>query len=346
MAVHSIIFGHDLGQPAYLFTLSNEKGMQVSVTNYGATITKIVVPGILGETVQIACGFDQLSDYFSAEYTSENPYFGATIGRYANRIAGGRFQLDGTTFNLEKNFHDHHLHGGRQGFDKHFWHVSEVNNQKNELRLYRKSKHLEEGYPGNLEVEAIFRLSEENELSISYRGVTDQPTFVSLTNHTYFNLSGFKRDIENHRVRIDSKQYISMSESLDKNGAFKSVHQTAPDLRHGMAIKRVHRELGSGVDHFFVFDKSEQLKEVAEFLCPENGLTMKVLTNAPGAQFYTAAHLSDQLRRNEKERYGQMMAFCFECHEMPNGPNLNPVRGLLNPEDVYECQTVFKFPIQ
>lgn len=344
MAVHRIIFGHDLGQPVHLFTLRNASGLQVSIMNYGATITKILIPDRNGDLVQVVCGFDKLSDYLSDFYQSINPYFGATIGRYANRIANGQFRLEATTYHLSKNFRDHHLHGGDRGFDKHIWSVAEVNDEKNELRLRRKSDDMEEGYPGNLEVEVIFQLSESNELSISYRAVADQPTVVSMSNHTYFNLSGFRSNIESHVASINSNEVMSISDCLGKNGVTQSVQNTPFDLRHGVDLKRIHSMLRSGIDHYFLFNMHESpLKEVAEFHSVENGLKMKVSSDAPGAQFYTAAQLSNQLSRNENEKYGPMMAFCFECHEYPNGPNRQVPRGLLEPHHEYRRKTILKF---
>ncbi len=264
MAVHSIIFGHDLGQPVRLFTLSNRNGMQVTITNFGATITKILVPRINQEAIQVACGFDALADYVSQEYAAHNPYFGATIGRYANRIAHGKFQLDGVDYHLKSNFHGHHLHGGHRGFDKQIWEVKAVDEKNNELKLSRKSVHLEEGYPGNLEAEVIFRLSDDNELCIIFQAATDRPTVVSLTNHTYFNLSGFRSDIEDHTAKIESVQMLSMIDCLDQNGKTTSVHSAPLDLRQGVELKRVHDALGGGVDHYFVFKQGGRLQEVAE----------------------------------------------------------------------------------
>ena len=334
--------GHQISQ----YTLSNTAGLKVNIMNYGATITSIITPTQDGQTKNIACGFDSLEGYFSKDYLQNAPYFGCTVGRYASRIKDGKFTIDGQDYNLAVNNGPNHLHGGLVGFDKKVW-TAEIldDGESHTLKMSLLSEDMEEGYPGNVTVEVTFTLSEENELSIHYDATTDKTTPLSLTNHTYFNLSGFSNTIEQHRVKITSTTILEPDHTNVPVGKVTSVLSTAADLSTGRALGECFAQMETGFEHYYTFDKPDgELALVAEIADPQSGLQLEILTTEPGGLFYTGFFTSDKLQRENGEQYGKYRGFCFETSRYPNGPNIpNSPRSLTNPGERFRSKTVFKF---
>lgn len=339
-------FGTFEQQPVQLFTLSNNNGMTIKVTNYGATVTSILMPDAKGNVSNIVAGFDTFSGYFSEEYIKNSPFFGGIIGRYTSFIKNSEFTLDGKVYKLANNANPHHIHGGKKGFDKRLWQV--VKQQKNEkmvsLTLSLMSPDGEEAYPGNVEVSVEYVLTNNNELKINYQGKTDKRTPLSLTNHTYFNLSGFKDDALGHNVQLLSKAYLTPDDVGMHDGKLTQVHG-ATDFNQLKPLRSAFKELPQGFEHFYVFDNKDQsLDKIAYIEEPKSGRSMEVFTTEPSTLFYTGRYTSDKLQREDGTRFGKFRAFCIETSKYPNGPNIpNSPRTILNPGELYAETTVYKF---
>ncbi len=346
MKVDKKIFGNHGGKEIYQFVMTNNHGMMVKIINYGATITSISVPDKNGKRHELACGFDTIEGYFSSTYQKNAPYFGCTVGRYASRIKDGKFKIEGKAYTLAVNDGSNHLHGGLSGFNKKVWSAEAIEEDNAAgVRMSLKSPHLEEGYPGNLAVKVTFMLSNDNELVISYEGSTDQTTPLSLTNHTYFNLSAFERTIENHQAIIMADAYLAPDETNVPGGEVATVAGTSADLRTGKLLKEAIKELEKGFEHYYLFDKGiNKLRKVATFSEQESGRKLEVFTTEPGMLFYTGFFTSDKLQRENGDQYGRYRGFCCETHRYPNRPNLeNSPASVSRPGEKFESQTVFKF---
>ena len=336
-----IEFGKVENQMISLFALKNRNGMVVKIMDYGATITSIQIPTKLGIR-ETTCGFDKLDGYLSKRYTACNPYFGSTVGRYANRIKDGSFNLDGKKYQLAINNHSNHLHGGIKGFDKRIWKVnlSKANDQKVTMSL--KSLHFEEGYPGELEVKVTFELNNANELSITYYGVADRKTPVSLTNHTYFNLSGFAEDIARHKVEIHSNTLLKKTISGCPDGSHEKMKSTF-DFSEPRLLESTLGELSKGIDHYYVFDKVPwDNKQVARVSCSLTGVCLELETSEPGMQFFTALNLNSDITSVKTGK--SATAFCCEPHRYPNGPNImNSPGSFTSPNEPYQSENIYRF---
>ncbi len=338
-------FGSVEGKEVDLFVLSNQNGMKVKVTTYGATITSIILPDKNGDTVDIVCGFDTLEGYQTTEYKSNAPYFGCTVGRYASRIKNGKFQLGAAQYDLINNDGPNHLHGGKTGFDKRIWSASSIEGEGSVgVRMELFSPHLEEGYPGNVNVSVEFRLTPENAIIIDYAGSTDQVTPLSLTNHSYFNLSGFTETIENHTALVAASHHLKPDTTNVPIGEIESLKNLPCDLSIGKRFKDVFNKLATGFEHYFIFDKPLwELEKVAEFSEPDSNRKLEVFTSEPGMLFYSGYFTSDKLQRENGDQYGKFRGFCCETHRYPNGPNIAGSPGsLTTPEQPYKSQTIFK----
>ncbi|MDQ3814359.1 MAG: galactose mutarotase, partial [Armatimonadota bacterium] len=284
------------GKAATLYTLTNSHGVQAQITNYGGIVTVLKVPDRRGWLGDVVLGYDNLADYIK-----DTPYFGALIGRYGNRIANGKFTLDGKTYMLAKNNGPNHLHGGIKGFDKVVWKARPVRRRDRvgvELRYF--SKNGEEGYPGNLMTRVVYWLTNRNELRIDYRAVTDKPTVLSLTHHSYFNLAGAGNgDILKHRLMINANRFTPVNSTLIPTGQRQSVRGTPFDFRRpmtiGARINANHPQLkfGNGYDHNYVLNRHRQsLILAARVEEPTSGRVMMVYTTEPGMQLYTGNFLN------------------------------------------------------
>ena len=331
-----------------LFLLTNDNGMQASITNYGCIVTSLTAPDRNGLLADVVLGFDNLDHYLAG-----HPYFGAIVGRYGNRIANGAFTLDGETYALARNNNANHLHGGATGFDKALWSAKpEFNAEGPRLRLAHVSANGDEGYPGRLEVFVEYTLTHDNELRVDYRATTDDPTHVNLTNHSYFNLAGpGGGDILSHEVLINADHFTPVDEGLIPTGEIRSVEGTPMDFREpatiGARIDTDDEQLrfGSGYDHNFVLNRVDrELSLAARVIEPTTGRVMEVLTIEPGVQFYTANFLDGGLTGKGGTAYGRRCALCLETQHFPDSPNKPEFpTTVLRPGEVYESTTVYRF---
>jgi len=325
-------FGTTAGAEVYLYTLTNELGYEVSIAAYGASITTLKVPGRNGVFGDIVLGYDTLDDYVT------NPrYFGACIGRHANRIAEGRFSLNGVDYQLGRNNGANHLHGGFNGFDKRVWSATEDGNV---LRLSYLSKDGEESYPGNLEAFVDYRLS-GNELSIEYRASTDRDTIVNLTNHSYFNLAG-AGTILDHELTLHADSFTPVDGELIPTGEIKSVTGTPMNFLEG---RRIRSEVD--YDHNFVLNNWDgSLRPAARLSESTTGRVLEVLTTQPGIQFYNGNFLDGSFVGKRGVTYEKYAGLCLEPQHFPDAPNHpNFPSTILRPGEEYKQTTIFRFSL-
>ena len=332
------------GAKVMLFTLKNTQNVTVKIITYGGIITALQVPAKDGKMVDLVLGFNTFQ-----EYLGEHPYLGAIIGRYANRITGGRFVINGAEYQLAKNEGKNHLHGGNVGFDKVVWSAEEMqSDQAVGVRLFYLSKDGEEGYPGNLRTIVTYQLTNQNELTIEYEAVTDKPTVVNLTNHSYFNLSGEgSGDVLRHEIMINADQYSVVDEDLIPTGELKPVKDSPLDFTVRRPIGARISKLEGGYDHNYVLNKNEnELLLAARVFDPDSKRMMEVFTTEPGIQFYTANFLNGTLKGKSGRVYDKHGAFCLEAQHFPDAPNHAAFpTTLLNPGETYRQKTVYKFSI-
>lgn len=336
------------GEPVDLYVLSNANGMEVAVTNYGGILVSVKAPDRSGKLADVVLGFDSLAGYLGNE-----PYFGAIVGRYGNRIAMGRFTLDGHEYHLAQNDGTNSLHGGVRGFDKRVWSAKEVSeNGVPAVQLSYVSKDGEEGYPGNLSATVTYTLTEKNELKIDYGATTDKPTVLNLTNHSYFNLAGAgSGDILSHVVTIHADRFTPVDASLIPTGKLESVAGTPLDFRKPTAIgARINADneqirLGHGYDHNFVLNrKGTGLVPAARVVEPSSGRVLEVLTTQPGLQFYTGNFLDGTIHGKGGKAYGRRSGFCMETQHFPDSPNRPEFPSVvLRPGERFASTTVFRF---
>ena len=337
------------GKTAELYTLKNKNGMQVSITNFGATVVSIMVPDKAGKVADVALGYDDL-----AGYELNKNYLGVLVGRYGNRIAHGKFSIDGTEYTLAKNNGDNSLHGGIKGFNKALWKAKDVSNGgEAAVEMKYVSKDGEEGYPGNLSVTVIYTLTNKNELKIDYSATTDKKTVVNLTNHTYFNLAGQGNgDILKQELMIDADTFTPVDAGLIPTGELKKVEDTPFDFRKPTAIgARIDAsdeqiKLGGGYDHNFVVNRKAAtgLSLAARVSDAASGRTMEVWTTEPGVQFYTGNFLDGSFKGKGGITYQKRTAFCLETQHFPDSPNHPSFpTTLLKPGEKYHTTTVYKF---
>ena len=335
------------GTPVEVFTLKNAGGMEVRAINYGGIITALRVPDRAGKVDDVVLGFDRLEDYL----TKNDPFFGAIIGRYGNRIAKGQFSLQGQTYTLATNNGPNHLHGGNQGFDKVFWKAEPVAG-RNALRFSRISPDGEEGYPGTLNVQVTYTLSDKNELTVEYVATTDKPTVVNLTQHTYFNLAGqASGDILGHQLMLNADRYTPVDATLIPTGELAPVAGTPFDFRKpaaiGARIDHAHPQLknGLGYDHNWVLNRSGSgLQLAARVTEPKSGRTLEVRTTEPGIQFYSGNFLDGKLTGKAGAVYRHRTGFCLETQHFPDSPNQPSFPSTtLKPGQEYKTSTVFTF---
>ncbi len=329
------------GADVFCFTLSNEKGMHVILSNYGGIIQSIIVPNKVGKAVDVVLGFEHIQKYWSEEYLENYPYFGAIIGRYANRIAQGKFAVDGKTYQLSTNAGKHQLHGGITGFDKKVWQVMASTNE--EVILHYHSKNGEEGFPGNVHVQLSFKLAETNALSIAMTAQTDQVTPINLTHHGYFNLEETGH-IGEHELQIAANHILIQDADFVTTGELKSVEGTAHDFTKPKAIAADWDTI-MGYDQTFVLNSVNQ-KAAATVFAPQSGICMELFTNQPSIQFYTAKHLTPMKGKNGLD-YGPFTAFCLEDQVHPDAVNhAHFPNTLLRPGEIYIHETRYVFSVR
>ena len=338
------------GKQVELFTLRNKNGMEMSVTNYGGRIVSLMVPDRSGKKEDIVLGYDSLSGYLN----SKEQYFGAAIGRYGNRIAKGTFKLDNQEYKLAINNPPNSLHGGVKGFSAKVW--DGVQNGDNEVELTLVSPDMDEGYPGELKVMMIYRLTDKNEVAIYYSAKTSKPTVINLTNHTYFNLHGAGHgDILDHHLYINADKYTPVDSTLIPTGNIEPVKGTPFDFTKPLAIGQrindtnVQLAFGKGYDHNFILNKtkSEKVSFAASVYDPISGRYLEVFTNEPGIQFYTGNFLKGKEIGKKHRSYDFRSAFCLETQHFPDSPNHPEFPTVvLKPGEIYSSACVYRFSIK
>lgn len=347
------------GQQVDVYRLTNANGIELQVTNYGGIILSLKTPNVEGEFDDIALGFNSLETYLSDEYRQANPYFGAIIGRYGNRIAGGQFSLDGETYSLATNDGNNHLHGGEQGFNRVLWQAEPFENDTGAgLILRYTSEDGEEGYPGRLETEVTYTLTDNDELMVDYRAVTDKATPINLTQHSYFNLKGEGSDtILDHQLLLNASQFTPVNESLIPTGEIRSVEGTPFDFTQltpiGERIDQDNEQLGfgGGYDHNFVIDRdsaaSDELVLAATVWEPQSGRMVEMSTTEPAIQFYSGNFLDGSLIGKQGQAYEHRSGFALETQHYPDSPNQEAFPStLLAPGETYRSRTVYRFSAQ
>ena len=337
------------GRAVDLYTLTNKKGMEVTITNFGGIIVSLKAPDRNGKFDDVVLGYDSIDGYLT-----NKAFFGALIGRYGNRIAHGQFKLDGKTYNLPKNDGDNTLHGGTTGFNKRLWTAKDVSGSKGQaLELTYTSKDGEEGFPGNLSVKVVYTLTDENELHIDYSATTDKDTVVNLTNHSYFNLAGQRNgDILGHQLMIHADRFTPVDQTLIPTGELKAVKDTPFDFTKATAIgARINNDdqqikFGKGYDHNWVLNGgiTGTPRLAVEAYESNSGRVLQELTTEPGVQFYSGNFLDGSITGKGGKVYNLRYGFCLETQHFPDSPNhANFPSTELKPGQKYHTTTVFKF---
>ncbi len=333
------------GTSVDIYTLTNKNGMEVKITNYGAAIVSLTAPDRRGQLADVTLGYDDLQGY-----VQDTAYFGATIGRYGNRIAKGRFSLGGVQYTLAQNNNGNHLHGGIRGFNKVLWKATRRTDASGaHLKLAYSSKDKEEGYPGNLAVTVTYTLTDENELKIDYDATTDKETVLNLTNHSYFNLAR-AGSILGHELKLNADRFTPTDATSIPTGELRDVKNTPFDFLRptaiGARIEMPDQQLlfGIGYDHNFVLNNPNgALALAAEVYEPTTGRVMQVLTTEPGVQFYSGNFLKD-VKGKAGKVYQKRGAFCLETQHFPDSPNKPQFPSVvLKPGATYRQTTIYKF---
>jgi len=337
------------GTPVQLYTLRNGKGAEAKICNYGGIVVSFKVPDRNGHLGDVVLGYDKLEDYVKL-----TPYFGCLVGRYGNRIAKGKFTLDGKEYSLATNNYPNALHGGIKGFDKVVWEAKMMGTPEGSgLELHYVSKDGEEGYPGNLSVTAVYTLTDDNGLRLEYTATTDKDTVVNLTQHSYFNLAG-KGDILNEEVMIPADKFTPVDSTLIPTGELRPVEGTPFDFRKPTAIgARIHQideqlKFGNGYDHNWVINKPMgKLGLMARVYDPASGRVLEVLSTEPALQFYTGNFLDGSIKGKGGWVYQFRDAFCMEPQHYPDSPNHPDFPStVLKPGETYKNTIIYRFSVR
>ncbi len=333
------------GQEVYKYWIENTKGMQVGLIDFGATVVDLLVPDRAGNKLDVSLGYDKVKSY-----ETQTTYFGAIVGPYANRISDAQIEIDGISYKLDANNNENTLHSGYNTMAKKVWEVAE--HLDNQITFVYHTKHLEQGFPGNIECKVTYVVTEKNELSISYHGVSDQKTTLNMTNHTYFNLNGWESgDVYSHELMIKASGYTPVKDAKAiPTGEIAKVEGTPFDFRQAKPIgKEIDADFeqlifGQGYDHNFAIDKeSEGLERIAEVYAPESGIVMEVWTDCIGVQLYTGNFLEGEVGKNGHVHH-KREGLCLETQYFPNSINEpNFVRPITEANVPYETKTVYAF---
>ncbi|TYZ11041.1 galactose mutarotase [Hymenobacter lutimineralis] len=352
----SSVFGQMAdGTQVQLYTLTNAHGLKATITNYGGTLTSLLVPDKNGKLGDVVLGFDSLDGYLAPVYKQEGPYFGALIGRYGNRIAKGKFTLEGKPYTIPTNNAPNTLHGGKEGFDKKLWQATPGTSADGQtLTLTYQSKDGEEGYPGTLNVKVVYTLTADDALRLDYTATTDKPTVLNLTNHSYFNLNlASKQGILDHELTLNADRFTPVDNTLIPTGVLQSVQGTPMDFRQphriGERIKQVPGAAPGGYDHNWVLADAQRssIEQAATVYEPTTGRTMQVFTDQPGVQFYSSNFLKGNLKGKEGVTYNQYAGLCLETQHFPDSPNRpNFPSTELKPGETFRSTTEYRFSVR
>jgi aldose 1-epimerase len=337
------------GRNVELYTLANGHGVEARIMNYGGTLVSLRAPDRNGVHADVVLGFDEF-----APYLSQHPYFGCLIGRYANRIAGASFSIDGKTYHLSANDGRNHLHGGRTGFDKILWDAEPVESSEGpQLVLSHFSRAGEEGYPGNLSVGVTYTLTAHDELRLDYRASADQPTIINLTHHSYFNLAG-AGTIHDHVLRLAAERYLPVDAELIPLGEQRSVQGTpfdftvARSIGSGISSDDLQLKLAGGYDHCWMLTQQSGVCTLAAALYdPMSGRALSVFTTQPGIQVYSGNFLDGSIQGKQGARYQRHSGLCLETQHFPDSPNqLTFLSTVVEPDGQYQHRTIFRFDVR
>ena len=343
------------GQEVQLYTLQNRHGLTATISTLGGTLTSLLVPDKTGKLGDIVLGFDDLAGYTSDLYTKENPYFGALIGRYGNRIAKGQFTLDGKAYHLPINNAPNSLHGGTSGYNRRLWAATPGTSADGPtLTLTYRSPDGEEGYPGNLNVQVVYTLTNTDALRLDYTASTDQATVLNLTNHSYFNLNyGQNKDVLGHELTLNAERFTPVDNTLIPTGVLQAVAGTPMDFRQPHAIgERIGQVPGAapgGYDHNWVLADGMRPSPAlaATVYEPTTGRTMAVYTDQPGVQFYSGNFLKGNLTGKGGVSYGPHYGFCLETQHFPDSPNEPTFPStVLRPGERFHSTTEYRFGVR
>jgi aldose 1-epimerase len=333
------------GKQTHLYILKNKNGMEAAITNYGGRLVALLVADSAGKMIDVAVGIGSVSGYIK----STEPYYGATIGRYGNRIAKGNFTLQGKKYTLATNNPPNTLHGGKKGYQDVVWDAKKINDQT--LELTYLSKDMEEGFPGNLSIKVIYTITDDNSFKCEYEATTDKTTVVNLTNHAYFNLNGEgSGTILNHLVQLKADNYTPVDSTLIPTGKIEPVKGTPLDFTTpttiGARINDANEQLknGKGYDHNFVLDKHDMTQPIATVKGDKTGIVMEIFTEEPALQFYSGNFMQGKntMKYGEKDDY--RTAFAMETQHYPDSPNQPQFPStVLKPGQVYKTQSIYKF---
>ncbi|WP_195406756.1 aldose epimerase family protein [Bacteroides congonensis] len=335
------------GKKTDLFTLRNKDNMEVCITNFGGRIVSVMVPDKDGQMRDVVLGFDSIQDYISKPSD-----FGASIGRYANRINQGKFTLDGVEYQLPRNNYGHCLHGGSQGFQYRVFDAVQPNPQEVELTYVAKDG--EEGFPGNITCKVLMKLTDDNAIDIRYEAETDKPTIVNMTNHSYFNLDGDAGSNADHLLTVDADYYTPVDSTFMTTGEIASVEGTPMDFRTPTPVGArindyafVQLKNGNGYDHNWILNtKGDINRKAASLKSPKTGIVLDVYTNEPGVQVYAGNFLDGSLTGKKGITYNQRASVCLETQKYPDTPNKSEwPSAVLRPGEKYMSQCIFKFSV-
>jgi aldose 1-epimerase len=336
-------FSHPSGKDIYLFTLRNLNGTEALITNYGAILMsyKILMPD--KSVNDIVLGFDNVHDYLRTDYLQQYPFFGAAIGRYANRIKNARFKIDEEEFTVSKNWDKDQLHGGFDGFDKKVWDFVSFDEESNILQLKYLSPDGEEGFPGNLDIKITFELNDDNDLIYSYTAITDKKTILNPTHHSYFNLNNGEGTIHDHELKINAEKFLEQDENLTVTGNFIDVANTRWDFRE---FHSVRERLEDGYDQSFVLENvAGQFTEAAELCSKSSRLKLQVFTTEPIVHLYTGQGIP-KLKGKKSVEYVPYSGLCLETQKHPNAINIPGFPNtILKPGEIFNQKTAYKIVI-
>ena len=326
------------GEAVYSYELKNNNGIEVKIINYGATITSLKIPLKTGKIIDVVLGLDTLEDYIKSYEIGGSPYYGSTVGRYSGRINQGLFSLNNKVYQLDKNLNNHSLHGGKIGFSQRIWEVKKFTEGINpSIALTYFSPNNEGGFPGDLNVELTYTLSENNELSIDYIATTSEDTIINLTNHSYFNLEGPTETVANQDLYINSSTVLETDNENVPTGLLLKVDSTSYDFSNA-------KKCPEKIDTSFVLNKEN--KVAASLYSEINNLKMIVFTDQPSIHIYVGGKNDDQLTGKEKIKYQSNSGICFETQNFPDAPNHNHFpNSVLKKEETYLQKTIYKFEI-